>query len=236
MLDLPLLPVDEKWVAEYEALTAGNEWLRRKVGRDRRINEQGQYLLDNVPEVLGMDEEDLHVVDLGCGPGELLEIARHYRFKPYGVDAQSGAGGMGDDYLRVAALMCSRQAIPTYRFGYDAWLNSGFPKALTGKVALINSRGSWEQMHAALMDGTPHDQHHRADRMTWRLGPSLETYAMKEMATLRACLHPRGVLLIHGNGAVNHADYAKVLLHAANAAGLENVVANGHVFKWKVRN
>lgn len=234
MLDLPLFPVDEDWVREYESLTTGNEWLKRKVGRERRIKEQTQYLLDNAPEVLAMEEKNLHVVDLGCGPGELLEIVRHYGFNPYGVDAASGAGGMGAEYLRVAELMCARQSITTYRHGYDSWLNSIFPETLTGKVALINSRGSWEQMHAHLMDGVPHDQHHRADRMTWRIDDKLFAYTVKEMKLLRHCLHPKGRLIIHANGSTNHLDYSYRLLEAASQAGFVNVIAKDHVFKWKV--
>ena len=235
MLDLPLFPVPAEWDRDFETLVS-DPWLREKLNRQRRIAQQLAYLTAHAtPEFRIADSRPKGqvVIDLGCGPGELLEIARYYGYEIYGVDAAAGNGGMGDAYLQAASLLCSRQDIPTYRWGFAPWVRSSFPGLYKGHAALINARGSWEQMHADWMYGEPHHVHHRADLMRWKIDGTLASAMMQEFRVLHNCLHPDGCLLIHCNRAANHDEFEPLMLEAAEVVGLKLVKQDQGLYKWR---
>lgn len=238
MLNLPLNVASDEWVRQYDHLMQ-DVWLRTKLDRTRRIESQLAYLQDHAAPELNMADrtpKGKAVIDLGCGPGELLEIARYYGHEIYGVDAAGGVGGMGDAYLQASALSCERQDIPTYRWGFSSWVDTSFPALFKGRCALINSRGSWEQMHSDFMLGTPHDQHHRADLMNWSLGGQVLAAMKREFGILKSCLHPEGCILIHCNRAANHKQFEPLLLETADGWGLRLVKQIEGLYKWRIKS
>ena len=69
---------------------------------------------------------------------------------------------------------------------------------------LINSRGSLEQVFSQYMDGRPHDLHHMASDMTWRLSDKITLRRMRDlMSWASRTLRTGGVFLCHLNGSTN---------------------------------
>lgn len=195
--DLKLNDVpDSAWLSEYAALMK-DDWLRDKLDRDKRIHEHLGYIARYVPEFYRLPKG--LVIDVGPGPGEFLEIARANGHHILGVDASTGDGGMGDSYLAASKLMSRRQNIPVRYVGFQNWLNEDHA-AIEGSAVLINFRGSFEQAFSDYLTGIPHDEHHCAKKLDWRIGSRTEARFLEAFRLFERLLSPGGILLIHANG------------------------------------
>ena len=194
---------------EWNALMQ-DDWLRQKLDRARRFREHIEYLNKFFPEFT--ECEPGFVVDLGCGAGELLEIARYYGHDIHGIEATSGKGGMGDNYLEACRIRWRQQDIKVSSIGAP-YVFRNPPDWLPPRhsCVLINSRGSLEQMFCQHMDGEPHDEHHRADRMTWRISGYLRNDIIRMFLCVYDLIREDGRFVIHANGATN-ADEMDILL------------------------
>lgn len=221
-------PPREGWQNEWDALLTRNTWLRRKLDRRRRVQEHCQYVANWLPEL--ETSPPAVVVDIGPGLGELLEIAQHFGHQAIGIDARSGKGGMGDDYLLACRLMHERQGLQVHYTGLQDWLtDSSNYRDILNAVLAINMRGSIEQCFAHLLAGPPHHEHHKANRLVWR--DELHTFAaFRNMFSIfRVLLKPNGVVLIHANGTGSRESeemYDRLLRQAATTAGLETVLSS----------
>lgn len=205
-----------EWAREFRLLILSRPWLKEKLDRTRRLQEQWAYLRELVPELWDGESKGL-IIDLGCGPGELLELTRQYGFDVLGVDASAGDGGMGDAWLKAARMLSERNRVPVEVKPFSTWLYS---TKLENAARLINSRGSWEQMFSEYMDGPPHHEHHNATKLSWRIDDNLMNCLVGVMIRLTRILQSNGILLIHCNGSSNHQEFEPLLLKAADIAGL----------------
>ena len=227
---LPLkLNQSAEWDEEYNLLMT-DSWLKNKLSRDNRLKEHYDYIDRYLPEI--KTAEPGLVIDLGPGCGELLEIAREYKHDILGVDAETGAGGMGDKYLRVSQLMTQRQEIPVEYVGFSQWIQQDFC-TLTSSVVVINSRGSIEQMYHKHMEGEPHDLHHWCGMLSWKIIGTLRDEFSRMFRTFWMLLRPGGVVRIHANGARNTDDYHRMILECSKTSGLK-MIANesNRLHKW----
>ena len=230
MHHIPLKPIrSTEWEEEYNLLMQ-DTWLRKKLKRESRLKEHYDYIDQYLPEIRTM-ERGL-VIDLGPGCGELLEIARMYKHDILGVDAKTGAGGMGDSYLRVSQLMTQRQKIPVEYVGFREWVEQEF-RNLTSSVVVINSRGSIEQMYHSHMEGESHDRHQCCHRLAWKITGALDDELARMFRVFWMLLRPGGVVRIHANGARNTEAYNKMVLECSKASGLK-LIANesNRLHKW----
>lgn len=215
---LPLRPVTPEWEAAWQELMSRNEWLSFKIRRSRRLREHYMFL-DHVAPELPRTERGW-VIDLGPGPGELLEIARDCGHKTLGVDAPNGTGGMGDDYLKASRMMWERQGLTVVQPPYGALdVSDGyFPiPAKEGECVLINSRGSFEQIFSAFLKGRPHHKHHNCKLQTWKVDDNgLQCYALPNFFRWAArMLRPGGALVIRCNGSRNEREVDEMLRRCA---------------------
>lgn len=219
-------------------------WLREKLRRDRRLREHGDYLERLAPWIA--DVEPGLVIDIGPGGGELMEICRELGHDILGIDAATGHGGMGRKYLEASRLLTASRNLPVayvglflaIRTGLDPWrhdesschadwIESG------GQAALINSRGSLEQVFAQYMEGPPHDEHHTASQMTWRLRDKMTMKAMRGLMDWAAFqLRPGGVFLCHLNGSINTEQAEQELDRRAITAGLLAERVGPRIHRW----
>lgn len=219
-------PPSPEWSAEYDRLTR-DEWLRRKTHRTRRLEEHASFLRRYAAELWVTTGT---VLDLGCGPGETLEIARELGHEIYGVDAPDGHGGMGHDYVKLSRLMQERQRIPVCQDGLLAFL-AATPPQLVGACLLITSRGSIEQILSEFMDGDSHEHHHECRRMTWK--PEAAPMLRAVMVSLARLLQDNGHILIHANGSKSDDWYNRTIRAAGEHAGLKLVRHEGLLLhKW----
>lgn len=218
-----------EWDKEYNFLME-DPWLKKKLVRDNRFKEHYDYIDQYLPEI--KTAEPGLVIDLGPGCGELLEIARKYKHDILGVDAEVGSGGMGEGYLRVSQLMTQRQKIPVEYVGFSIWIQQDFCN-LTSSVAVINSRGSIEQMFHEHMEGEPHDKHQCCGKLTWKITGTLRDEFFRMFRTFWMLLRPGGVVRIHANGARNTDDYNKLIRECSKTSGLK-LIANesNRLHKW----
>lgn len=214
-----------EWQRSYDRLLIDDTWLKQKTGRKRRVTEQFGYLTANAPHVF--EAEPGLVIDLGCGPGELLEMCRAAGHEILGVDADdSGKGGMGWKYVQLSRLLCEKQNIPTMRLGLNAWIDSlggslAQAHAGAGRAVLVNARGSWEQMFSNFQAGPPHDEHHDARKLRWVLDEKLTQQLGKVFRAVKTLLREDGLFLIACNGSANHLYFEVELLACADAAGFD---------------
>lgn len=240
MIDIRLRKASNKWRAQRDALLRDDPWLQRKTDRCRRLAEHAEYIKKYCPEMQTL--RGGIVIDIGPGPGEFLEIARHFRHSPYGIDAETGSGGMGDKYLRYSKLMTARQGLHVDYCGLEFWLNNVFTggtlewRDMSAGVVLINSRGSIEQAFSEHMEGVPHDVHHNCKMLAWRESGETEDVFFGAFAKFQRLLKPGCGVLIHANGAANGEYYDSVVMRAAEENGFDCVLHEGLVLhKWVKR-
>lgn len=190
----PFSPEDQARVDEL----LKDPWLKKKTNRARRIYEHLDFLNAHAADILRGPKTS--VLDIGPGCGETLEIARAYGHDHLGIDAPSGAGGMGDAYLEYCRIMHRTQGL---NVSYCGLMKVVHYTQSFGSYGLIVSRGSWEQSLSGCMYGIPHDQHHKSSEMEW-----IERRATVDVVDLVMCcifhmLSPNGMFLLHMNGAKN---------------------------------
>lgn len=173
----------------------GAAWSQRKLDMPRRRRELEAYIDRWLPELRTM--EPGLVLDIGCGPCDLLEMCREMGHEVVGVDAANGAGGMGDAYLSLCCAECESKNISVYRDGWRAFWNL-VSSDYTGKVAVINFRGSIEQCYSEYLVGPDHSLHHNCRELDWDTSRAiLVTEVLSVAATW---LRDSGILMVHANG------------------------------------
>lgn len=238
-VDLRPVP-SEAWQTEYDALM-DNPWLASKLERAKRIDESYKYIGEHLPEMFLMPKGV--VIDIGPGPGEFLEIARNLGHDAIGIDAETGDGGMGNEYLRVSQLMTLRQNINVTYTGFETWVKRfgvdgcwDISKS-ENTIAVINSRGSIEQCLSDYMTGTPHDQHHRSDQLDWKMETATSEILLDAFEVFAKLLRPGGILLIHANGTGSNQSrywYDACVCACGVSVGLKLVKQEGtRLHKWE---
>lgn len=202
----------------------GDPWLAKKVDRNRRLAEHSQWLEQNAPAVFSSPPPGgaSAFLDIGCGPGESLEIARANCWDAVGIDACAGDGGMGYDWLLFCEIRWEQQELDVIQVdSLVRWLST--PRDCEA-FAIIVCRGAIEQIFSAYMDGVPHHVHHDAKRMRWRIEDKLVRQHIRRFAHWTAkLLATGGRLAVHFNGSQNHDDAAEVWRAAWVEAGLAQV-------------
>jgi SAM-dependent methyltransferase len=232
LIDLPLKPVPSPdWQEAYDRRITTEPWLVRKTDRMRRTGEHFDYLYRYVPELLNTSDalvlggptgkamQPGLCIDIGPGPGETLEILRHYGYDTLGIDAPDGRGGMGDGYLEISRLMTERQGLKIVACGFERWIFEEHHD-IAGRVALLNSRGSFEQTLSRYQSGEPHDEHHDCRKLRWVMTSRLQEVLAAIFTAVKRLLRPKGIFLVHCNGAANAAEFDELMTRCGMDAGL----------------
>lgn len=221
-MKMPELPEKIPFTPEQQARVdklLRDEWLRKKTNRARRIYEHLDFLNAHVPEIL--IGPPTRVLDIGPGCGETLEIARAYGHSHLGIDAPSGAGGMGNAYVEYSRLCHEALGLNVAYCGLEGALTYTQQFNTTG---LIVSRGSWEQSLSSLMEGEPHDKHHDSSKLSWIESSDTEHKIRVVLEYVKCLLSPGGVFLLHMNGAKNTNYMVDLLLRLAPELSLKPIV------------
>lgn len=224
---LPLHPIPfSEWEVDFVRLLR-DEYLRKKYRRERRVREKFDYIVRNCPEIMRRPSGSggIRVVDVGPGPGEFLEWARHYGWDEVGIDTLQGDGGMGDGYLALSQLLADRQGVFVSYCGFDSYVAvlHESPQHPDTDVQLFNFQGSWAQCFAEFVSGEPHHVHHDAKLQRWEFTAELRTAWIEAFEGMAKHLVPGGSVLIYANQLGddrNRAEYDKTLLDVADACGL----------------
>lgn len=226
--NIPLKPVPSAaWLEEYEQMSS-DPWLFRKLSREKRLADKLDYIDKRIPELVRF--KGGLVIDLGPGPGEFLEVCRHLGFDVLGVDAETGEGGMGNEYLAMSRLLCERQDVPVEYVGLRSWVEEPFDE---GPAVLINSQGSIEQMFSHRMEGPPHHLHQDCSRLSWIKDKQTEAEIQEFVNACFERLEPSGLLVIYANGSKNHAWFDERLRLAAVHAGFDLLREGSRFCKWR---
>tara|TARA_B100000131_G_scaffold323119_1_gene379943 strand:+ start:6982 stop:7740 length:759 start_codon:yes stop_codon:yes gene_type:complete len=210
-LDLSLLPVDNEWELKFQELMK-DEYLSKKYNREKRINDHLDYLKNLCPIVFHSENinKALNVIDIGPGPGELLEITRCLGYNSVGFDAKLEDCEMGVPYISLSKMMSSRQNLDIRYTGFENTINHMPFKE--NSTLLINSRGSIEQVFKDHLKGVPHREHHNARLLTWSMSKEMLSDFTSLFMEAKRILVSGGVFLIHGNGATNIDDYHNMIM------------------------
>jgi hypothetical protein len=250
MTAIDLLPIERPgWEADYNRLMM-IPYVKSKCDRKRRLREKRIHIADLCHHL--QSQEPGLVIDIGPGPGEFLEVCRSMGHKVIAVDAPTGEGGMGDDYVELSALMLERQQIQTWRTGLmgfcrtywgedDAILKTpggvvSMPNVrdqLQGSAVHINLQGSVEQCFAKFMAGPPHHIHKDCKQLFWDISVALIAEWRHMFYTFSDLLRPDGHILIYANGAKNTGEYETSIAEVAGTCGLELVLHSPRIHKWK---
>jgi len=188
-----------------------DEYLSKKYDRARRIRDHQQYLKDLCPEIFSaQDAANRKVIDIGPGPGELLEIARSFGYETVGYDAKLEDCEMGVPYIVLSSMMAERQKLDIRYCGFETIL----PRLPIEDAStfLINSRGSIEQVFKAHLVGVPHRVHHDAKRLAWSMSEAMENDFRNLFEEAARILVPGGYFVIHGNGTTNNDSYHQMIV------------------------
>jgi hypothetical protein len=215
LTDLPLNPVPSAAWQQRAAALLADPWLRKKTDRTRRLQEHREHIDRYLPELLEHSMAGTGiVVDVGPGPGEFLELCRHLGHDTQGIDAPTGDGGMGSEYLEYSRLMTTRQEIDVEYVGFEPWICQPH-EGKRGTILAVNSRGSIEQALSRHMLGAPHDQHHDCRKLRWSMSADLLQTLDAMFAGLARLLIPGGLFVVVANGAENTAEYDEAMVKAA---------------------
>lgn len=217
LLPLYALPGEKHAWQDKVAELLRDPYLKGKYDRDRRLREARQYLDDFIKPIqkIGL------FIDIGPGPGELMEVARVLGFSVLGYDAPSGQGGMGDKYLELSRLLHRRQRLDVRYGGVEQFV--GHSEGFAGTAAVVNLRGSIEQCFAEHLDGPPHHLHHDRRQQRWKFDDSLRAKIHWFVARIAVVLGKDGIAAIHCNGTgdeQNTLEFDLLLTSAAVQAGL----------------
>jgi hypothetical protein len=203
--------------AEMNQLLESSDWLRRKVDRNRRMVELRKYVNKYIPEML---ERPLHgFLDIGPGPGELIELAMAASMDAHGWDAETPEGGMGSDYLKYSRLTHELRGLDVTYCDDFRPIQARF----NGALSIINLRGSIEQVMSDYMVGDPHDKHQDCRKLSWddrRAEGGLRGFLKVMRASL---LDSNGVLMVAANGAANTAWYDKTIMDIFEVSGFSRI-------------
>lgn len=175
----------------------GKEWANKKLDMVRRHQEISQYIQDYLQDVLFPGT----IIDIGCGPGDFLDMFKRKGHDVLGIDAPDGFGGMGNPYIEACRKLLNQAEIPFQSIGCNEFLNrvlseEEYPR---GEASLINMRGSIEQCFASSMIGPSHDQHHECKLLDWN-DECIRVEFRRLIMASDYLLKPGGILLISANG------------------------------------
>lgn len=210
VLDLRLLETTQEWVDKYKDLME-DEFLKKKFNREKRLHDHVEYLESFASDVVHKkNKEGLYVVDIGPGPGELLEICRALGYKTKGYDAKIEDCEMGVPYIELSRHMAKRQKLDIEYCGFENILDD-LPLE-DNSVFMISSRGSIEQVFKKHLIGVPHREHHSARMLTWSLSKKMKEDFVSLFEQAKRVLVPGGIFLVYGNGATNISAYNDFIL------------------------
>ena len=239
-MELPLYPVpNEEWQVEFDRLMRADAYLRKKYNRKARLAEHLQYIAQNCPEIL--NAEPGTVIDIGPGPGEMLEFAREFGHNDIGIDAPTGEGGMGTGYLKLSKLMHARQKLSVDYIGGPKYFqeisNFAIARVTSEHVILFSARGSFAQCWAEHVGGPPHHINHDCKQQYWIWSDKLFADWNRAFRAMFAHLRPGGHVLIAANRLgeqSNQRRYDKEITSVAKAAGFESIAtADSYIHKWR---
>jgi len=231
-----LLPSpSEEWDARYRRLMK-DEYLHNKYNRAARLAEKQDYIRRYCPELIECNSPHL-VVDVGCAMGEFLEICRYKGWAVMGVDASTGFGGMGDEYLTLSRMLTARQRIEAHYVGLDGYLRIAKSIHHGRKAGFINFQGSFAQCFHEFLDGPHHHEEHCASAQHWRFCNELFAKWRECFSVLRSVAAPAGRLLIVANRTGNRPEWGEYKRHIereAKAAGWKLIHAEQTwIHKWE---
>ena len=198
--DLPLHPIeDTTWIYSYNTLLE-DPFIQKKYNRDKRIQDKIEYI-----DILSYEVKNPgFVIDLGPGPGEFLELCRHYGNKIEGIDSSLSENLMGFEYLELSRLMAKRQGIPVRYIGFENLLSSTLPWK-DGEVSFINSQGSIEQIFSKHIKGNMVNRNYSNVFWTFDENMLLDLYTL--FGEVRRVLKKGAIFLVVGNGTGNTDKY-----------------------------
>lgn len=176
-------------------------YLAKKYNRAARIKEKQDYIERLAPEIA---QGGLFVADIGPGPGEFLEWARHYGNKILGVDSPS-ENAMGAEYEVLSRLCHEYQKLPVLYYGLD-----GFIKDPLGGFDLINLQGSLEMAMEPCLVGEDFHKHHRVQDMTLNVVLG-RAYLQTVFDAFYEKLNRKGRVILYCNGVKNQSEYADLI-------------------------
>ena len=207
---------NDKAARERMAELVKDPWLARKVNRSRRVAELSAYVDKYLPE---MEDRKLGgFLDIGPGPGELIELAMAKQMDAYGWDAETPEGGMGDAYLEYSRLSHLVHDLDVTYCNDFAPIEVRFRNALS----VINLRGSIEQVMSDCMNGESHDKHQNCNLLSWDMKRGRDGLK-KFLKCMRASLLDNGILMIAGNGAKNTDWYDKTMTSIYSECGFSRM-------------
>lgn len=212
-----MIDIEDRNIAKDRMEELRNDpWLDHKVKRTRRVTEMIAYVTKYLPE---MEDRKLGgFLDIGPGPGELIELAMAKQMDAYGWDAETPEGGMGDAYLEYSRLShLIRELDVTYCNDFSP-IEVRFRSALS----VINLRGSIEQVLSPCMNGESHDKHQNCNLLTWDMKRGRDGLK-KFLKCMRASLLDNGILMIAGNGAKNTGWYDKTISDLYSECGFKRM-------------
>lgn len=177
-------------------------YLQKKYDRGVRLREKQDYIERLAPEIA---QGGLSVVDVGPGPGEFLEWARHYWNDILGIDSPS-ENAMGAEYEILSRLCHKHQEIPMKYYGLDGFIED--PSA-TG-YDLINMQGSLEMAMEPCLIGADFHKHHRVQDMVLDLDLG-RAYLTKAFNAFADKLRVGGRVILYCNQVKNQSEYADLI-------------------------
>jgi hypothetical protein len=201
----------------YDSLVKEDYIQRKCSNRKKRFSDLKGYLNQLAPEILAEQNKNLshlYVIDIGPGPGELLEIARKHGYNHLGFDASIDDCEMGDNYIQYSSLMARTQNLNIEYCDFYQVMRK-LPLG-DNSCALINSRGSIEQVYRSHLQGVPHKIHKDAKQLEWIIDDSLKTAFLDMFSEFSRVLVVGGTVLIHGNGASNVEKYNDLIIETVS--------------------
>lgn len=214
MLDLKLNAVPDRHLSEYNSLML-SPWLSKKIERTKRIAEKVKYVNSFLPEI---KKGGLSVLDIATGPGEFLEICRHYGNRIFGIDKFNTETEQYSEYSRYSQINHARQDIPVINDDFFCVL-IGEDQVFDGIVFdIINCQHAINFIARACFDFRPEDGPYK-NNGSWKINSTFEKFFSLYFSWCNKHLSPSGSILISALNATNKARYSDTLISIASECG-----------------
>jgi hypothetical protein len=199
-------------------------YIAKKYNRTVRLKEKQDYIERLAPEIA---KGGLSIVDIGPGPGEFLELCRHYDNKILGIDSPV-ENAMGAEYEKLSRVCHEYQDLPVKYYGLDGFLDDDSSSGYD----LINLQGSLEMAMEPCLVGKDFHKHHNVRDMILNISLGRE-YLLKLFKSFVLKLNKNGRVILYCNQVRNQNEYADLIDFCSD--GLTTEIADRKKTLWTFR-
>lgn len=196
-----------------------DEWIKVKFNREKRMLDKRRHINKYLPEI---QSGGLNVLDVGTGPGEMLEICQECGCKAVGIELKWAVinDRKASLYVRHSLLKHAENNLDVVYASVNDVMEKGNEKIDGQKFDIINCQHAINFFRKEFFDFTNVDgKYNNTGR--WIFNYVFHGFFRQYFEWCRAHLNENGIVVISALHSTNEQEYQKNLLMIANDYGFD---------------